>query len=249
MKVKAYNNRSRNDWMIFAFGAAAILAGAFAIAKGASYFRGPARIEGTVAGALGQNHREPNEIERYLQAAQESAAALKEKNLFIHKPPRQHPVKQVDGILGDEALIGDKWYQAGAKVGDATIVAVEPTAVRIEWDGEEKTFPPLAAAGNGRPSHGPPPAGGGPAEKPAGPPAKPGSTPATVRVERTPARAPSGRDSLAWMGVDLPPEVKQKLIEHWNNMSPEEQEKARSRWNSMPPEEKERAIDNIRQRL
>ena len=183
MKLKTDNQAGRNDWMIFAFGATAILAGALALAKGASFFRGPARVEDAVAHALNQNNREPNDVQRYLKAAQEVAAALKEKNLFIIKPPKQHPVKQVDGILGNEALIGDKWYKAGAKIGDAVLLAVEPTQVRIEWDGQEKTFPPLAAASEGKGSQQGPPETRGPAGKPGASPAKPGSGPKTVKVK------------------------------------------------------------------
>ena len=143
MRSQAENKENRKDWLVFAFGATAVLAGALALAKGASFFRGPARAEGAVAQALARHGRDPNDLEPYLAEARETAASLKEKNLFIKKPPRQHPVKQVDGILGSEALIGGKWYKAGDKVQDARIVAVEATQVRIEWDGREKAFAPL----------------------------------------------------------------------------------------------------------
>jgi len=249
MKLKTDNQPGRNDWMIFAFGATAILAGALALAKGASFFRGPARVEDAVAHALNQNSREPNDVQRYVKAAQEVAAALKEKNLFIVKPPREHPVKQVDGILGNEAFIGGKWYKAGAKIGDAVILVVESTQVRIEWDGQEKTFPPLAATSEGKASQQAPPETRGPAGKPGAPPDKPGSGPKPVKVERATVSVSSGGDSLGWMGVELPPRIKEKLIEHWNNMSGEEQEKARRKWNSMPPEEKERAIEAMKQHM
>jgi hypothetical protein len=51
------------------------------------------------------------------------------------------------------------------------------------------------------------------------------------------------------MGVDLPPRIREKLIEHWNKMSAQEQEEARNKWNSMPPEEKQKAIETMERHL
>ena len=70
-------------------------------------------------------------------------AGLKKKNLFAPPPSREHPVKDVSGILGDEAFIGGRWYRCHDKIGEATIVYIGPTEVRIEWDGKEKTFVPI----------------------------------------------------------------------------------------------------------
>ena len=53
------------------------------------------------------------------------------------------------GILGREALIGDKWYKVGDSVGDAKIVAIEPTKVKVVWDGQEKEFSPIGSSGGG----------------------------------------------------------------------------------------------------
>jgi len=245
MISQAENKENRKDWLVFALGATAVLAGALALAKGASFFRGPARAEDVVAHALVRHGREPNDLEPYLAGARETAASLKEKNLFIKKPPRQHPVKQVDGILGSEALIGDKWYKAGEKVGDANIIAVEPTEVKIQWDGQVKTFPPMAATGGDRPSGPRGPEKGGPPAPHRPEPGKVKEGPKPVRVE---ARATPGRpggDALAWMGVNLPPEIRGKLLNYWNKMSKEEQAEARKKWNSMPDSERRQAIESI----
>ena len=235
--------------MVFAFSATAVLAGALALAKGASFFRGPANVEGVVAQALARNGREPNDLEPYLKEARETATSLKEKNLFIKKPPRQHPVKQVDGILGSEALIAGKWYKAGDTIADANIIAVEPTEVRIEWNGQEKTFPPMAATGGEKPPSAPGSQRGGP---PGTHPSKPTeSKPAAkpVRVEAGAAPARPGGDSLAWMGVDVPPRVREKLLDYWNGMSSEEQEQARNRWRNMPEGQRQQAIEAIGRRM
>jgi len=243
------NKTNRNDWMAFAFGATAVLAGALALAKGASFFRGPARAEGAVAQALARNGREPNDLEPYLAEARETAASLKEKNLFIKKPPKQHPVKQVDGILGSEALIAGKWYKAGDKIADANIVAVEPTEVRIEWDGKEKTFPPMAATGGDKPSSAPGPERGGPPAMHPPKPTKAKSAPKPVQVEARATPARGGGDSLAWMGVDVPPNVRGKLLDYWNGMSKQEQEEAREKWSNMPEDQRQQAIEAIGRRM
>ena len=51
------------------------------------------------------------------------------------------------GILGHEALINGKWYKVGDSVGEAKIVAIEPTKVRIAWNGQEKEFSPIGSSG------------------------------------------------------------------------------------------------------
>ena len=249
MKSQADNKENRKDWLVLAFGATAVLAGALALAKGASFFRGPARAEGVVAQALARNGREPNDLEPYLKEARETAASLKEKNLFIKKPPKQHPVKQVDGILGSEALIAGKWYKAGDTIADANIIAVEPTEVRIEWDGQVKTFPPLAATGGDTPSGPPGREKGGPPEARRPERAKVDSGPKPVRVEAKAAPARPVGDSLAWMGVDLPPEVKDKLLNYWNGMSKEEQAEARKKWSEMPDGQRRQVIESIGRRM
>lgn len=76
-------------------------------------------------------------------------AGLKKKNLFTPPPSREHPVKDVSGILGNEVFIGGRWYRCHDKIGEATIVYIGPTEVRIEWDGNEKTFAPIQG---GRPA-------------------------------------------------------------------------------------------------
>lgn len=80
-----------------------------------------------------------------LAPASSAAQTLKKRNLFVLPAPRQNPVKEVAGILGDEALIGGRWFRAGDRVGDAEVLAVEPTSVRIRWDGREQDFGPIVA--------------------------------------------------------------------------------------------------------
>jgi hypothetical protein len=54
-------------------------------------------------------------------------------------------VNEVLGIMGSEALIGDRWYKVGDKIADAKVVAIEPAQVRIEWEGNVTSFAPINA--------------------------------------------------------------------------------------------------------
>lgn len=223
--------------------ALAALLGALILLKVAGFFVTSADAENTVAQATSPTGAEPNDVERPLAEAKSLADQLKKKNLFAPPPPKQHPVKQVDGILGSEALIGGKRYAVGDKIGEARIVAITATEVRIEWDGKEKTFAPFASA-----SATPPPR-----QKPSKPeekrpePPKPGPQAAPVEVKTV--AAPVETDPLAWMGVDLPANVKKKLLEHWNNMSDEEKEKGKEEWNNMSDDQKQQAVAAMEQNL
>ncbi|MHC4666439.1 MAG: hypothetical protein ACYS9T_10890 [Planctomycetota bacterium] len=106
-----------------------------------------ARAEKLIGDAVARSELDPNAAEKYLAQSKETADKLKKKNLFAPPAPKKHPVKEVSGILGSEVLIKGKWYKVNDKVGDAKIVAIEPTFVRIEWGGKEKIFAPISAAG------------------------------------------------------------------------------------------------------
>ena len=131
-------------------GLAAVLA-IMTVAKLWGYHSAVADAQSIVADAVSRG--EPNEVavKENLKGFTQIADALKKKNLFVPPPPRRHPVSVVLGIMGSEALINGKWYKAGDKIGDARVVAIEPTQVKIEWDGKEKYFAPIASAGSSSP--------------------------------------------------------------------------------------------------
>jgi hypothetical protein len=104
------------------------------------------KAEGLISRATEKGIFDANDLENVIKVVKKKADALKENNLFIEKPPRKNPVSEVMGILGSEALINGKWYKAGDKVGDANILAIEPTRVKVEWDGKIKMFAPLSDA-------------------------------------------------------------------------------------------------------
>ena len=227
-------HRTRNEWASLILGAVAVLLGVLACAKVAAFYVARDRVEGIAASAA--KGAEPNDLQKCLEEARKAADALKEKNSFIKQPPREHPVKQVDGILGAEALISGKWYKVGAKIGDAKILEIGPTEVKIEWDGKEKAFTPMAAAGSG------------PSRPPAKEPARKGDSSPPKQAEAAKAEAPAAPvedDPLAWVGVSLSPRVKAKLLEHWNRLSDEEKEQRKEEWNNMDDEQKEQTVEAL----
>lgn len=149
--------------------------------------------------------------------SQALVAGLKKKNLFTPPPSREHPVKDVAGILSNEAFIGDRWYKCHDKIGEATIVYIGPTEVRIEWDGKEKTFAPIqggSPVGAKRP---------GPAMLPE---KKEKPRYASVVVTSQPA-VPPWWNKIPFQDLSTQEQEKlQKLRERWFDMSEQEQQDA-----------------------
>jgi hypothetical protein len=113
------------------------------LAKATSFFVASAKAQSTVERAIEQSGADEKLVAAHVDKFKKTADALKKANLFSPPAPKQNPVKAVAGIIGDEAIINGKLYKVGAKVGDAKIVAINPTSVVIEWDGKEKTFRPI----------------------------------------------------------------------------------------------------------
>jgi hypothetical protein len=221
--------------------AAAALLGVFTVAKVAGFCVECGRMQalGSLAGGAG----DPNRLKQSLGEAKKTVASLKQNNLFIKAPPKQNPVKQVEGILGGEALIGGKWYKVGDKIADAKIVTIAATQVEIEWDGKKTSFSPIASVSAGPPAR---PAGpGGPPKKEAGPQPP---RPPKAEVVKPPA-SPTEDDPLAWMGVKLSPKLRAMLLEKWNSASPEDREKGKENWNKMSDEQKQQAVQSMEQHM
>lgn len=122
-----------------------VLCGILILVKVTSFFMASARAESVVKRAIKQNGADPNNIEKQLASSAAITDELKKNNLFAPPQAKQHPVKDVSGIFGDQVLIKDKWYNVGDTIGDAKIVAIGPTSVTIMWDGKEKSFLPIQA--------------------------------------------------------------------------------------------------------
>jgi hypothetical protein len=102
-----------------------------------------------IAGQADPSRAGATDLKTVLAQTKASADEIKKKNLFVPVPANQYPVNEVIGILGREALIGDKWYKVGDRVGDAKIIAIEPTKVKVVWNGQEKEFSPIGSSGSG----------------------------------------------------------------------------------------------------
>ncbi len=119
--------------------------------KVTGFFTASAKAERIVKDAIAQNNADAEDMDKYFTKYKVLADELKKNNLFAPPAPKQHPIKEVLGIFGDEVIIRDKLYKVGDKVGEAKIVAIGPTEVTIEWDGKEKTFRPIDAKGSSQP--------------------------------------------------------------------------------------------------
>ncbi len=214
------NNHTKNKKEIISVGLLGISAFMLVLIliKVMGFFTAPARAENSVKRAVALSKPDANDMEKYLAKSKAIANVLKKKNLFAPPPPKQHPVKEVFGILGDEVLIKDKWYKVGDTIGDANIVAIEPTQVRITWNGTEKVFLPIDAASSSRP--GPP--------KPGGPVAKAGEKgqPEVVQVQLE-VRGGEGMGRFEGDRAEMMERMR-AMRERFENMSPEEREQARA---------------------
>ena len=122
-----------------------VLCGILILWKVTGFFMDSARAKSVVKRATEQSRTDPNNVEKQLADSTAIINELKMHNLFASPPPKQHPVKEVSGIFGDQVLIQNKWYSVGESVKDAKIVAIGATSVTIMWDGKEKSFLPIQA--------------------------------------------------------------------------------------------------------
>ena len=171
--------------------ATAVLLGVLTMAKAAGFFIASARAERIVRQATEWGRPDTNAVESHVARSRLIAEHLKKKNIFWPSPPKEHPVKAVLGIFGDEAYIDGKWYKVGARVGDAKIVAIDAASVTAEWNGKKTVFQPIDAEVSAAPPDGPKP---GP-ERPAPRPGSPGGERSDVvaaQTEAPPMRGPEG---------------------------------------------------------
>ena len=192
------------------------------VIKVTGFLAAPVRAEQTLNKAVAQSKPDDEEVKKHIAASKSIADDLKKKNLFAPPLPKRHPVNQVLGILGNEALINGKWYKAGDRVGDANIVAIEPAKVVIEWDGNEKTFLPIDAK-TSSPSGSRGPRSGGPDRPQVAKEGEQGE-PETVQVQQE----VRGGEGMGRFGGGDMMERMREMRERWESMSPEEREQARA---------------------
>ncbi|MGE5296590.1 MAG: hypothetical protein ACM3VT_17355 [Solirubrobacterales bacterium] len=195
-----------------------VLLGALCFLRVAGFLTAEAAVRGVAAriGEMTQKARTPGDLNVLLASGKASVEELKKKNLFVVTGPKQHPISEVLGILGSEALINGNWYKVGDSVGDAKIVAIGPTKVKVSWDGQEKDFSPIASAGGERQD------GASPKPRPADGPRRAG------RDERVAGGAGGGPTPGGQAGpAGLSDEDRARRNQQWKNMTPEERQQAR----------------------
>jgi hypothetical protein len=126
---------------------AAVVAFILMLIKITSFLEASARAQNLVKRAAAKDEPIPKNAGETMAASWAVAEQLKKDNLFSPPVPPRHPVTSVLGILGNEALIGDRWYKAGDNIADAKVVSVEPTQVRVRWQGRETIFVPMETEG------------------------------------------------------------------------------------------------------
>ena len=138
-------NKNKEELLPTVLLGVSVLCGILILLKVTGFFVAKARAESVVKRAIKQNKTDPNNIEKQIANAAAITDELKKNNLFAPPPAKQHPVKEVFGIFGDQVFIKNKWYNVGDTVGDAKIVAIGATSVTIMWEGKEKSFLPIEA--------------------------------------------------------------------------------------------------------
>jgi hypothetical protein len=204
MKIESLKSKTESLTRILV--AVAVLLGALIVLKVGFFVSSSNAI---LAAQVEPNPPGAGEVKKVLAQTRACADEIKKKNLFVPAAARQNPVSEVIGILGQEALIGDKWYKVGDSVGEAKIVAIEPTKVKVVWDGQEKEFSPIGSSGSGRGDR------PGPGGRASGPGAR------GRAVAGGPSRGPGSQ------GPGTSPEEINRLRERFKNASPEERQRLR----------------------
>ncbi|MHC5082446.1 MAG: hypothetical protein ACYTET_00700 [Planctomycetota bacterium] len=137
--------------------------------------------------------------------------------------PGKPPMPKCTAILGDAALINDKWLTAGKEVNGAKIIEVFPSYVLVTRDGGEHKLVPFDVKveynGNHAPVSSKAPEG---AEQVSRPP-----QPEAERRPGGPGRMGPGMGRRG--GMEITPEMRERM-ERYRNASPEEQARMREEY-------------------
>ncbi|MCF7955624.1 MAG: hypothetical protein K9M75_07475 [Phycisphaerae bacterium] len=204
-----------------------------------------AKISGNIDLAVSAGQMDDDEVKKYHEKFASAVAILKKKSVFAPSPQaKTNPVKSVEAIMGDEALINNKWYKAGESIGEAKIVKVASAEVTVLWNGKETKLSPISAPTNYAIR-----------EKP-----QPVKDPHVVQAKavesddhgtqntQITANAVT-EDEFAWIGVKISPELKARFLEQWNKLSDEQKTEGKERWQAMPDGQKQMYVDQMEMRM
>jgi hypothetical protein len=213
---------------------------ALTVVKVTGFLESSASAERMMDGCSVLSSPDSNDAKETFSRLKETAEEIKQKNLFSPPKRERNPVKKVTAIFADSAFVNGKWYKVGDKVGDANIVEIHPTYVKIEWKGKVKIYSPFDVKVEERKKEKP-----RPKKKPK--PAKKKAEPKPV--EKKVVEAPAGDDPLAWLGVKLSASLRAKLLEKWNEATDEQKEQFKERWSNMSDEEKQEMVEQWKEHL
>ncbi|UCG48413.1 MAG: hypothetical protein JSU94_01305 [Phycisphaerales bacterium] len=111
--------------------------------KVAGFVGSSARSEGLTRRVIEASRRDTHALEESMAKSQALADALRRDSLFSPAASKQNPVREVLAIFGDQAWVNDAWRKAGDTIGEAKIISIEPTLVRVQWDGRVEVFAPV----------------------------------------------------------------------------------------------------------
>lgn len=166
------------------------------------------------------------------QDAAERIGKLTKNNLFVASPT-QTQLPQCLAILGDAVLIGDQWYQQGAQIQGAEILAIGPDFVTVMFDGKEHRLAPFdVEVTYGQAGRAPGVSGGGREGREGERGMRGRGGPPTVAAEggrMPPQRGGTGNEMMEMRArfESMSPEQRQETMERFRNASPEERERMR----------------------
>ena len=202
------------------------------------------RASQLAAATVKQAGADANDTDKSEGQPEKLVEKLKKKNVFVPpSPDTKFPVDSVSGIFGKEVLIQDKWYKVGDKIGDGEIVSIEPTQVTIKWNGDKKTFAPIAAIGSAGISNGQQEGKG--EEQAKKEQTADGKTAEQKQQGEQAAGQSDKEDPLAWMGMDLTQSQREKLELIFSRMPAQFTEQLKQQWNNMSDEEKQQGLEEI----
>jgi len=222
--------------------ASLLLIGAMAV-KVFAYTTSSKTISARIANAIDAVNGKDENGKTYSKNYTEIAAELKKKSVFAPPPSKKkNPVKNIDGILGDSALIKGKFYKVGDKIGDTKLISIHPTYVIVKFDGKETKLAPLAKQTEYK----------APKKKTEKPKKTDTPAKADAPVEQEPVEeiieVPE-EDPFAWIGVKLSPALRAKFLEKWNSMTDEQKAQAKEQWSKMSQEQKEQMVEQMEQNI
>lgn len=218
-----------------------LLLAAITLAKAVKYKFGTDGMGEKMKAIVGKSGQNEEEIKKLQEKFTSVVADLKIKSIFAPPTPgKKNPVKKVDAIMGDEALINDAWYKAGDSIGEAKLILVGSAEVTVEWNGKETKLSPISA-----PTKYAVVAKAEPTKEIAEAKVQTAEEVKQKVIKEAPVAAAEEDDPLSWIGVKMSPELKAIMLKQWNKMTDEQKAEGKKRWESMPDGQKQAMVDQM----